>query len=295
MKMNLLSKFIFIYICIAVLGFLAVTFVSYRIDYKSVYEEQTEDMYRQAVNISYKYAPEYFSNENLRTIESELETVSSLNNTRIMFINTDGGVILDTGYNDSAEFLQNEEFISLSDTEGVLYEINDFNMNDLGSKYYQSGDFHSIFKEKTISVFAPITDAYTLKGYVAVHMPETVISYRFIATFNTNYYTLLFVVILNVLFIILYYIQVHKPIKDINAAILEYGKGNFAYHIQPAFDDEIGNLAVSLDYMATKLNEMDQHQQDFLSNISHDFRSPLTSIKGYLEAIADGTIPPDQQ
>ena len=102
MKMNLLSKFIFIYICIAVLGFLAVTFVSYRIDYKSVYEEQTEDMYRQAVNISYKYAPEYFSNENLRTIESELETVSSLNNTRIMFINTDGGVILDTGYNDSA-------------------------------------------------------------------------------------------------------------------------------------------------------------------------------------------------
>lgn len=295
MKMNLLSKFIFIYICIAVLGFLAVTFVSYRIDYKSVYEEQTEDMYRQAVNISYKYAPEYFSNENLRTIESELETVSSLNNTRIMFINTDGGVILDTGYNDSAEFLQNEEEISLSDTEGVLYEINDFNMNDLGSKYYQSGDFHSIFKEKTISVFAPITDAYTLKGYVAVHMPETVISYRFIATFNTNYYTLLFVVILNVLFIILYYIQVHKPIKDINAAILEYGKGNFAYHIQPAFDDEIGNLAVSLDYMATKLNEMDQHQQDFLSNISHDFRSPLTSIKGYLEAIADGTIPPDQQ
>ena len=150
MKMNLLSKFIFIYICIAVLGFLAVTFVSYRIDYKSVYEEQTEDMYRQAVNISYKYAPEYFSNENLRTIESELETVSSLNNTRIMFINTDGGVILDTGYNDSAEFLQNEEEISLSDTEGVLYEINDFNMNDLGSKYYQSGDFHSIFKEKTI-------------------------------------------------------------------------------------------------------------------------------------------------
>ena len=150
MKMNLLSKFIFIYICIAVLGFLAVTFVSYRIDYKSVYEEQTEDMYRQAVNISYKYAPEYFSNENLRTIESELETVSSLNNTRIMFINTDGGVILDTGYNDSAEFLQNEEEISLSDTEGVLYEINDFNMNDLGSRYYQSGDFHSIFTEKTI-------------------------------------------------------------------------------------------------------------------------------------------------
>ena len=36
-----------------------------------------------------------------------------------------------------------------------------------------------------------------------------------------------------------------------------------------------------------------RQQQKFLSNISHDFRSPLTSIKGYLEAIADGTIPPE--
>jgi signal transduction histidine kinase len=90
-------------------------------------------------------------------------------------------------------------------------------------------------------------------------------------------------------------VQVHRPIKDINSAIIEYGKGNFAYRIEPMFDDEIGNLAVSLDYMANKLNEMDQYQQDFLSNISHDFRSPLTSIKGYLEAIADGTIPPEQQ
>lgn len=295
-KMNLLSKFIFIYICIAVLGFLAVAFISRKIDYKSVYEEQTETMYREAVNISYKYAPLYFSNDNLRVIESELETVSTLSNTRIMFITKDGDVILDTAYDSSdSSFIDDNSNLTASETDDVLYSINDFNIDNLGSQYYQSGDFYNIFSEKTISVFATIASGYDLKGYVAVHMPETVISYRFIATFNTNYYTLLFVVILNILFILLYYVQVHRPIKDINTAILEYGKGNFAYRIQPAFDDEIGNLAVSLDYMATKLNEMDQYQQDFLSNISHDFRSPLTSIKGYLEAIADGTIPPEQQ
>ena len=45
--------------------------------------------------------------------------------------------------------------------------------------------------------------------------------------------------------------------------------------------------------MAKELNEMDRFQQKFLSNISHDFRSPLTSIKGYLEAIEDGTVPPE--
>ena len=58
-------------------------------------------------------------------------------------------------------------------------------------------------------------------------------------------------------------------------------------------NDEIGRLGMSLDYMASQLNESDKFQQKFLSNISHDFRSPLTSIKGYLEAIQDGTIPPE--
>ena len=106
--MNLLSKFIFIYICIAVLGFLAVAFISRKIDYKSVYEEQTETMYREAVNISYKYAPLYFSNDNLRVIESELETVSTLSNTRIMFITKDGDVILDTAYDSSV--IQHQRF-----------------------------------------------------------------------------------------------------------------------------------------------------------------------------------------
>jgi signal transduction histidine kinase len=45
--------------------------------------------------------------------------------------------------------------------------------------------------------------------------------------------------------------------------------------------------------MASELAETDQFQKKFIANISHDFRSPLTSIKGYLEAIADGTIPPE--
>ena len=40
---------------------------------------------------------------------------------------------------------------------------------------------------------------------------------------------------------------------------------------------------------------MEEYQRTFVANVSHDFRSPLTSIKGYLEAIIDGTIPPEMQ
>ena len=45
--------------------------------------------------------------------------------------------------------------------------------------------------------------------------------------------------------------------------------------------------------MSSELNDMEEYQRKFIANVSHDFRSPLTSIKGYLEAILDGTIPPE--
>lgn len=47
--------------------------------------------------------------------------------------------------------------------------------------------------------------------------------------------------------------------------------------------------------MADKLNRSGEYQRQFISNISHDFRSPLTSIKGYIEAMIDGTIPVEMQ
>jgi signal transduction histidine kinase len=50
-----------------------------------------------------------------------------------------------------------------------------------------------------------------------------------------------------------------------------------------------------MEYMADELSKLEDYRRDFVSNISHDFRSPLTSIKGYLEAMKDGTIPPEKQ
>lgn len=285
MRLNLLTKYILVYITITILGFAGVTYLIQKIDYDHVYKEQGNDLYRQAVNIAATYAPEYFSNDRLRQIERQLNTISKLSETRIMFIDTNGNVILDTNFVNT-----NEDDVY---ENNILYTIKHFNLNDLGTKHFMKGDFYGQFDEQYISSFAPITNAFVMKGYVVVHMPASVISKRVDLTFNTNYYTLLMISLLNTAFIALYLVQIHKPLKEITKAITEYGKGNLAYRVAPGNNDEMGRLSASLDYMASKLDEMDQFQQKFLSNISHDFRSPLTSIKGYLEAISDGTIPPE--
>ena len=142
-----------------------------------------------------------------------------------------------------------------------------------------------------LSVYSPITSDFSIVGYVVINLPESVLTDRVYQTFNTNYLTLAICMILSLSMLILYFVYIHAPINELTKATIEYGKGNLSYRIQSKHNDEIGRLAASLDYMAQELNEMDKFQQKFLSNISHDFRSPLTSIKGYLEAIEDGTIP----
>ena len=96
------------------------------------------------------------------------------------------------------------------------------------------------------------------------------------------------------LIILLVFTQtVYLPLRKITVGANEYAAGNLEYRINVKTHDEVGYLADTLNYMSDELNKMEEYQKNFIANVSHDFRSPLTSIKGYLEAILDGTIPED--
>ena len=278
-----LSKHIFIYIAICVISFILVSTICYKADYKHIYNYYSDRLYLQANEIANEYALDYLAESKLRRIELEMKSLSTFNDTRIMFITPSGDVILDT--NNSSTDKSNED--------RILFSINDFDYGDLKGKPDILWDFYGLFSEPALTVFSPISNSFEIKGYVVINIPESAIVERVYDTFNTNYLTLAIVLILSSAFLVLYFFQVHRPIKEITRATNEYSKGNLSYHVKPMHNDEIGRLGMSLDYMASQLNESDKFQQKFLSNISHDFRSPLTSIKGYLEAIQDGTIPPE--
>lgn len=135
--LSTLGKHIFLYIAISIIGFIIVSTVCYKIDYKRIYNYYSDRLYLQANEIANEYALDYFSETRLRSIELELHSVSVLNDTRIIFITPSGDVILDT--NDSTKDKSNND-------EKILYSIEDFDYGDLHGKHDILWNFYKFVK-----------------------------------------------------------------------------------------------------------------------------------------------------
>ena len=126
-----------------------------------------------------------------------------------------------------------------------------------------------------------------------MHLPVYQIQDEANRALNIVYLAAAGIFFLSLIILLVFTKTVYFPLKKITAGANEYAAGNLNYQIELKTHDEMGYLAATLNYMSGELNKMEEYQRTFIANVSHDFRSPLTSIKGYLEAIIDGTIPPE--
>lgn len=85
--------------------------------------------------------------------------------------------------------------------------------------------------------------------------------------------------------------RITAPLREMSEIARDYAKGDFSKSVRYQLNDEIGQLAKSFTYMADELNDLETTRRQYISNVSHELRSPLTSIKGFIIALMDGTIP----
>jgi signal transduction histidine kinase len=85
--------------------------------------------------------------------------------------------------------------------------------------------------------------------------------------------------------------KITAPVRQMNQVAMHYAKGDFSKTVQYQSNDEVGHLVKTFSYMAEELNQLENRRKQFISNVSHDLRSPLTSMKGFIIALMDGTIP----
>lgn len=86
-----------------------------------------------------------------------------------------------------------------------------------------------------------------------------------------------------------------RPLKAMSETALKLAKGEFHERVPVTTGDEVGRLGQTLNYMAGELASLDDMRREFLANVSHDMRAPLTSINGFTAALLDGTIPDERR
>lgn len=98
--------------------------------------------------------------------------------------------------------------------------------------------------------------------------------------------------------IVIYYLSqriIIKPLEEINYVADKISKGEVGKRVHINSSDEIGVLAESFNSMADSLEAVEKNRRQFISNVSHEIRSPITSIKGFIGGMLDGVIPEEKQ
>lgn len=274
MKKSLYYSFILAYVLVFICSFLIIDLWTGSRNKSLLVRHQAKSLYDSLNTISNSIDPENPDDD----FEKQLNIHSQTLNSIIQVIDHSGNIIYGTSSSDNDE-------------------IKDFDITDFGSRYYVTGSFYDYFDEEMLSVALPITKNFKTTGYYLIHYKMSNFGDIHLSMQNIVYITCLFIFLLTLIILLMFTFIVFIPVKKISTAALEYAKGNFTYEGLSKFtsENEIGRLGISLNFMAHELNMIKSDEHKFIANISHDFRSPLTSIKGYIEAMKDGTIPPEMQ
>lgn len=281
MKSTLYLKFIILYIIFGFLSIFTVAALTSGLTYNPLEKRISSSLYQEANTVASDYLPAYFSEQiSLNGVRTQLNGMASYLNAAVWFVDPDGTMITSA---------QSDSF------PASPYSVADFNPAETADDQYITGDYHGYFEQDVMTVITPVIQSYTPQGYLIIHKNLDDIKHLQSILMRAAYITLLVIYLISFVILLGFQFFVYRPLHLITEAARQYASGNLEYKIPVNTEDEMGYLSASLNYMSSQLRDMKDYQKKFVANVSHDFRSPLTSINGYVQAMADGTIPPEMQ
>ncbi|WP_411679640.1 ATP-binding protein [Clostridium thailandense] len=158
------------------------------------------------------------------------------------------------------------------------------------------GIYGNIFKVPVRTFDIPIFSGGVFKGAIMMHTSVNELKSTLMRVYEIIWISALFAIIISC--IVIYYFSqriIIKPLAQINYVADKISKGEVEKRVNINSKDEIGILAKSFNSMADSLEEVEKNRREFISNVSHEIRSPITSVKGFIGGILDGVIPKEKE
>ena len=221
---------------------------------------------------------------NTQNSKIELDKLQAIVDMSSIGANSDVSILDKTGYIYMYSTIENNNKVELK----LNISENDITLLSSGKPVEHINDHYTYIY--------PVIDGDDFKGCVAMTAPLSIINKQlhriylivWISAFGAASFAAVVLSLVSKKILI-------NPLGEINNAAKRFANGEVDKRVYVSSQDEIGELANSFNIMAESLEKVENNRRDFISNVSHELRSPITSIKGFIAGIIDGVIPKDKE
>lgn len=295
MKKTAFDKIVVGFVVFVVLIFSFLLIYSIKLMQKTVEKEKSDSLEKYIAMLADGCITDYKNN---KTDEAELfgklQTAAETLEVGVWLTDENGDILFRSDKSASGEKDSSVSSTASGGTSGKNKKdkLTDYISSSVAFGSFTSTDtFGGYFSEDTLVIGQPLYSSSQYIGSLILFTPMTFKDEIMANMLSTTFVPFLILMVLSMVALMLMSNSLLKPLREIIRTSKSYAQGNFNARANVTVKNEFGELASYMEEMADELSRSNEYRKSFISNISHDFRSPLTSIKGYIEAMLDGTIP----
>ncbi len=286
------SKYLSIISSVVLIGFLAMTLMQILLTANALADDKQALLLENAQNIAHQTtlsatATQVKGNTVVyRLDEGRLSPIinmlSDAIDATVLITNAEGRILLTAG-----------------DTGGRSY-VGDTSLSKIVPKieenFYEVGTLGGLYHRSRYTAAVPVViREKTVLGYVFASAPADAFSQTVKSNFRIYLLSVLGALLFCMVFVWLMTDRFVRPLRQMAAATRCFAKGDFSARIKVRGKDEVAELGHALNNMAVSLSSVETMHRSFVANVSHELKTPMTTISGFMDGMLDGTVPPEKQ
>ena len=220
------------------------------------------------------------SDEDRDRVQRAIGIVSETSDSSLLLADAQGNVVLAAGFDQAL---------------GAQIPRNVLDQMAGGQKaMFDSGTLGGVYDKGQYTAGCVLTDAAgQVRGYAFASSNISALNGYVADMFSTFILSAGLMLLISSLLSVVFTTRLTLPLRRIAEAARKFGAGDFSTRVPVEGEDEVAQLAVTFNNMAANLEAIDSSRSNFMGNIAHELRTPMTSVKGFVDGMLDGTIPPE--
>ena len=220
------------------------------------------------------------SDEDRDRVQRAIGIVSETSDSSLLLADAQGNVVLAAGFDQAL---------------GAQIPRNVLDQMVGGQKaMFDSGTLGGVYDKGQYTAGCVLTDAAgQVRGYAFASSNTSALNGYVADMFSTFILSAGLMLLISSLLSVVFTTRLTLPLRRIAEAARKFGAGDFSTRVPVEGEDEVAQLAVTFNNMAANLEAIDSSRSNFMGNIAHELRTPMTSVKGFVDGMLDGTIPPE--